>query len=270
VHRRRKARHHARPVVLCQPHAARLPQAGKPGGTLPRRTTWRTGAANAASWSSAPACEPRAAAVTHLRPGHRDAIRHIDLGTASKDDEPYRLPSPGSDCSRHTPSRRAPIPLPSMITAPSGHGPGMLGYGGLDLWPPMVAPWLLGCPGPPRHSPARLESTERRRHGTAGQNGSSRHVLALFNSSSRRISEQLLIRGFGVQVPGGAPVVTWGYMVPGHFLLVRFVPVAAPWLLARTDPAIRVLSKTGRPAPGAGHSPRSRGRLARPATPRAG
>ena len=26
-----------------------------------------------------------------------------------------------------------------------------------------------------------------------------------------RTPEQLLIRGFGVQVPGGAPVLTWGY-----------------------------------------------------------
>ena len=41
-----------------------------------------------------------------------------------------------------------------------------------------------------------------------GQDDSSRHVLASFDSSSRRISEQssrLLIRGFGVQVPGCAP-----------------------------------------------------------------
>jgi hypothetical protein len=36
-------------------------------------------------------------------------------------------------------------------------------------------------------------------------------VLAFHDSSSRRINEQssgLLIRGFGVQVPGGAPVLT--------------------------------------------------------------
>jgi hypothetical protein len=48
-----------------------------------------------------------------------------------------------------------------------------------------------------------------------GQNDSSRHVLALFDSSSKRINEQsggLLIRGFGVQVPGGAPVLAWGYI----------------------------------------------------------
>jgi acetamidase/formamidase len=34
-------------------------------------------------------------------------------------------------------------------------------------------------------------------------------------------------------------------------LCVRFVPMAAPWLLACRDSAIRVLSKTARPAPGA-------------------
>jgi hypothetical protein len=74
-----------------------------------------------------------------------------------------------------------------------------------------------------------------------GQNDSSRQVLALFDSSSRRTIEcrsGLLIRGFGVQVPGGAPVLTWGFIAPGHFFCVRFVHLVAPWLLARTDPAI--------------------------------
>jgi hypothetical protein len=37
----------------------------------------------------------------------------------------------------------------------------------------------------------------------------------------------LLIRGFGVQVPGGAPGLTWGFITPGHF----FVPVLSAWLL---------------------------------------
>jgi hypothetical protein len=42
-----------------------------------------------------------------------------------------------------------------------------------------------------------------------GQNDSSRHVLALSNTISEKINEQrsgLLIRGFGVRVPGGATV----------------------------------------------------------------
>ena len=62
----------------------------------------------------------------------------------------------------------------------------------------------------------------------------------------------LLIRGFGVQVPGGAPVLTWGFIKLGHL----FVSVLSSCLLGRTDPAIRRLSKTARPAPDAGHSPR--------------
>src|SRR5260370_20507685 len=65
-------------------------------------------------------------------------------------------------------------------------------------------------------------------------------------------SSGLLIRGFGVQVPGGAPVLTWGFTTPGHFLCVRFVHMFAPCLLACTDPAIRVLSKTAHPAPDTG------------------
>jgi hypothetical protein len=51
---------------------------------------------------------------------------------------------------------------------------------------------------------------------------------SIFDSSSSRINEQnsgLLIRGFGVQVPGGAPDLTWGFITPGHFLCARFVPV---------------------------------------------
>ena len=40
--------------------------------------------------------------------------------------------------------------------------------------------------------------------------------------------------------------------------VIFFVSVLSPCLLARTDPAIRVLSKTARPAPDAGQSPRNR------------
>src|ERR1700722_13386534 len=66
----------------------------------------------------------------------------------------------------------------------------------------------------PRYAPAPsgIRGTARTR--ATGQTGSSRHVLVLFDSSSRRIielSSGLLIRGFGVQVPGGAPVLTWPY-----------------------------------------------------------
>ena len=38
-----------------------------------------------------------------------------------------------------------------------------------------------------------------------------RHRKAFSNT----LSSGLLIRGFGVRVPGGAPVLTWGFVVPG-------------------------------------------------------
>ena len=66
----------------------------------------------------------------------------------------------------------------------------------------------------PRYGPTPPGIRGAARVRATGQNGSSRHVLALFNSSSRRITKHssgLLIRGFGVQVPGGAPVLTWSF-----------------------------------------------------------
>ena len=50
-----------------------------------------------------------------------------------------------------------------------------------------------------------------------------------------RWARLLLIRGFGVRVPGGAPVLTWGFIAPGHFSCVRFVPMLAPCSLASQD-----------------------------------
>ena len=83
----------------------------------------------------------------------------------------------------------------------------------------------------PRYSPTPSGTRSAARMRATGQNGSSRHVLALFDSSSRRINEQssgLLIRGFGVQVPGGAPVLTLGFTNPRSSLCVRFVPISFP------------------------------------------
>jgi hypothetical protein len=71
-----------------------------------------------------------------------------------------------------------------------------------------------------------------------GQTGSSRHVLALFGSSSRRKSEQrsgILIRGFGVQVPGGAPALIWHYTRFGRPRGGRFGAMFAPRLLVSPD-----------------------------------
>ena len=115
---------------------------------------------------------------------------------------------------RSQPARRA---VPGAYTfADDAHGLSRLRlrrprHSGLDQCASMFAPCLLGCPGTPRYDPV---SAERRGHRATGQNGSSRHVIALFGSSSRRINEQssgLLIRGFGVQIPGGAPGLTWSY-----------------------------------------------------------
>jgi hypothetical protein len=68
-------------------------------------------------------------------------------------------------------------------------------------------------------------------------------AAAILSRSARRsrlpdlllCSSGLLIRGFGVQVPGGAPVLTWGFTTSGHFYapgLSRF-PGPACSLLAR-------------------------------------
>ncbi len=83
----------------------------------------------------------------------------------------------------------------------------------------------------PRYTPAPLGIRSTARMRATGRNGSFRHVLALSDSSSTRIIKQisgLLIRGFGVQVPGGAPVLTWGFINPRLSLCVRVVPISFP------------------------------------------
>jgi hypothetical protein len=82
----------------------------------------------------------------------------------------------------------------------------------------------------PRYAPAASGIRSAPRIPTTGQNGSSRHVPA--SSGTRpewkmRTKQRLLIRGFGVQVPGAAPVLTWGFIAPGRF----FVSVLSSWLL---------------------------------------
>ena len=55
--------------------------------------------------------------------------------------------------------------------------------------------------------------------------GSRQFLASLDTRPERRIEQSsgLLICGFGVQVPAGAPILTWGFTAPGHFLCVRFV-----------------------------------------------
>jgi hypothetical protein len=61
-----------------------------------------------------------------------------------------------------------------------------------------------------------------------------RHRLAL-SGSIRTLGSGLLIRGFGVQVPGGAPVLTWGYASSGLPREGRFGAMFAPRLLVSPD-----------------------------------
>jgi len=124
--------------------------------------------------------------------------------------------------------------------------------------PADVAPWLLGCPGTPRQRPVSAARRRFRRSDKTAAPGTFRHRLTPGQHGILEQSSGLLIRGFGVQVPGGAPVLTWGFTAPGHFLRARFVPVVAPWLLARTDPAIGSCQKRPARRPMRGHSPRNR------------
>jgi hypothetical protein len=223
----------------------------------------------------------RAAAVTAQRPTTPDRLssRATSPSLAShvgraKRDTAARLAVKGCSNCIDLPSRRICWPiLTSESVSGNGTASSAADRQASRLWwsRPMLAdgcsmvarmPWYV--PTPPG-----IRSTPRTR--AAGQNGSSRPALSLFDSSSIRISEHssgLLIRGFGVQVPGGAPVLTWGFTAPGLFPCVRSVPMFAPCLLARTDPAIRGLSKAGHPAPDAEAFAAKPRRLVRPAPPR--
>jgi hypothetical protein len=76
----------------------------------------------------------------------------------------------------------------------------------------------------PRYGSALPGIRSAARMRATAQNGSSRYVLSLSDSSSGRKNEQssgLLIHRFGVQVPGVAPepVLTWGFIVTGNWPL---------------------------------------------------
>jgi len=80
------------------------------------------------------------------------------------------------------------------------------------------------------HRPPRLQAN--------AQNGRWRHVSSSSDSSSEGIielSSRLLICGFGVQVPGGAPILTWGYTRSGASRDGRFRVMFAPRLLGSPD-----------------------------------
>jgi len=107
--------------------------------------------------------------------------------------------------------------------------PDVLGHGGLDLCRPMFAPCLLGRPGTSRYAPAAPGIRSPPRIRATAQNSRPRHESSSHDTRSERRIEQssgLLICGFGVQVPGGAPILTWGFTVSGH--LARRSDVGGP------------------------------------------
>jgi len=109
--------------------------------------------------------------------------------------------------------------------------PDVLGHGGLDLCRPMFAPCLLGRPGTSRYAPAAPGIRSPPRIRATAQNSRPRHESSSHDTRSERRIEQssgLLICGFGVQVPGGAPILTWGFTVSGHLFDARFVQIFCP------------------------------------------
>jgi len=107
------------------------------------------------------------------------------------------------------------------------HDPGALGPGGLDLCAVMFCSMFARMP-PVRPGSIRYpqHAAEFRR---ADRNGSSRHVSASSDTRSEGKKNEcrsgLLICGFGVRVPGGAPVLTWDYTHSGPLVKAVFPPV---------------------------------------------
>jgi hypothetical protein len=96
----------------------------------------------------------------------------------------------------------------------------------------------------PRYGPAGRGTHVTSARGVAVQLRMSQHSRD--SSFQKSASEQrILIRGFGVQVPGGAPGLTWGFTTPGHFLCVRFVHMFAPCLLGGRERGAGRLVKNG-------------------------
>ena len=82
-----------------------------------------------------------------------------------------------------------------------------LGHGGLDLRTPMFAPCLLGCPGTARQRAVPRGTRSPGSPDRPAGHSISRHYLTRQKSTTSR----LLICGFGVQVPGGTPILTCDY-----------------------------------------------------------
>jgi hypothetical protein len=92
----------------------------------------------------------------------------------------------------------------------------------------VVARWLLVCRGTVRHAAAQPASEPVKSR-------TNRYRLTL-RALFRYQSSGLLIRGFGVQVPGGAPVMSWAFSTGSRVPNVRFMAVSGPWLLHVCSP----------------------------------
>ena len=95
----------------------------------------------------------------------------------------------------------------------------------------MFAPCLLGCRGTARQRPVPRGTGARGLPYSPAGNSIMRHQEVFSNT----LSSGLLIRGFGVQVPGGAPVLTWGYARSGLPREGRFGAMFAARLLTSPD-----------------------------------
>jgi hypothetical protein len=154
---------------------------------------------------------------------------------------------------QHVASRRELYLSPMMCLASRSHAPHAMAY----WYRPARTDVCSMFARMPRYALAPSGSRSAARMRAAGQTGSSRHVLALLDSSSRRINEQssgLLIRGFGVRVSGGAPVSDLGFCRFRSFFMCPFCPHAGSVLARESRPGRGGLVRNGhnRPRPGVG------------------
>jgi hypothetical protein len=96
----------------------------------------------------------------------------------------------------------------------------------------LFARCLLGCPGTTRQHPAS--------GGTETGQVAHSPVFTGTQSTDLIAEQRTLNRGFGVQVPDGAPVLTWGYASSGLPREGRFGAMFAPRLLVSPDLVVRV------------------------------
>jgi hypothetical protein len=173
-------------------------------------------------------------------PGNRP-----ERGTACEDREPCRPTLPDSGSGYRMVSRQEPIPILAIAERLGGRSPRRP----RPWWSrPMPTDGCSVVARMPRYAPAVSGIRNAPRIPATGQNDSSRHVLASLDTKSGsriELSSGLLIRGFGVQVPGGAPVLTRGFTAPGHFSCVRFVRLCAPRVLGGREHGAGQLVKNG-------------------------